>query len=139
MPTHPLDRQVGLARIGRAEDGLQVGVHAPKIVSRPEKRNLFRSSGPPFASPQADGAGGIRNLTLTSFLHNPRHLPSGVRGGGTKRREGWAALYQVSDIGVGSGSGAAALALDSGLYRIPGARPAFGYKAGGLRARAGAF
>jgi len=48
-------------------------------------------------------------------------------------------LYQVNDIGVGSGSGAAALALDGGLYRAPGARPAFGHKVEGLRARAEAF
>ena len=35
------------------------------------------------------GAGGrIRNLTLTSFLHNPRHLPGGVRGGVFKRARG---------------------------------------------------
>ena len=36
-------------------------------------------------------------------------------------------MYQVNDIGVGSGSGAAALALDGGLYRAagrpPGVRP----------------
>jgi murein DD-endopeptidase MepM/ murein hydrolase activator NlpD len=62
-----------------------------------------------------------------------------VRGGGTKRREGWAALYQVNDIGVGSGSGAAALALDGGLYRSPGTRGAFGHNSGGRRARAGEF
>jgi len=46
-------------------------------------------------------------------------------------------LYQVSDIGVTSGSGAAALALDGGRYRQPSVRPTFGHKVEGLRARAG--
>jgi murein DD-endopeptidase MepM/ murein hydrolase activator NlpD len=48
-------------------------------------------------------------------------------------------LYQVNDISVGSGSGAAALTLDGGLYRAPPARPTFGHKIEGLRARAGEF
>jgi murein DD-endopeptidase MepM/ murein hydrolase activator NlpD len=48
-------------------------------------------------------------------------------------------LYQVNDISVGAGSGTAALALDGGLYRTPPLRPAFGQKAGNLRARVGEF
>ena len=46
-------------------------------------------------------------------------------------------MYQANDIGVASGSGTAALALDGGRYRTPAARPAFGHKAESLRARAG--
>ena len=58
------------------------------------------------ASPQPGAAGRFRNLTLTCFLHNPRHLPGGVRGGGIKRRaRADRALYQVSEIGGGSASG----------------------------------
>jgi len=48
-------------------------------------------------------------------------------------------LYQVSDIGTASGSGAAALVLDGGGYRAAPARPTFGHKVEGLRARAGEF
>lgn len=49
-------------------------------------------------------------------------------------------MYQANDIGLGSGSGAAALALDRGLYRAPQpARPAFGQRAEALRGRAGEF
>ena len=59
-----------------------------------------------------------------------------MRGGGISGARGWAALYQVNDIGVASGSGAAALALDGGRFSAPAARPAFG-KAESLRARAG--
>jgi murein DD-endopeptidase MepM/ murein hydrolase activator NlpD len=48
-------------------------------------------------------------------------------------------LYQVNEIGVGSGSGAAALALDGGPFRVAAARPAFGQRAEALRERAGQF
>jgi murein DD-endopeptidase MepM/ murein hydrolase activator NlpD len=45
-------------------------------------------------------------------------------------------LYQANDIGLGSGSGAAALALDGGLYRQPlPARPSFGQRGRELRGR----
>jgi len=59
-----------------------------------------------------------------------------VRGGGFQERaRGGQPLYQVNDIGAGSGSGAAALVLDRGLYRAP-ARPAFGQRAGDARRNA---
>ena len=41
MSAHPLDRQIGLPGIGRAENGLQVGVHRLKIVPRAGKRNRY--------------------------------------------------------------------------------------------------
>jgi murein DD-endopeptidase MepM/ murein hydrolase activator NlpD len=47
-------------------------------------------------------------------------------------------LYQVSDIGAGSGSGAAALALD-GPFGRPAPRAPFGHKLDDLRARTGQF
>ncbi len=48
-------------------------------------------------------------------------------------------MYQYSEIGAGSGSGTAALSLDTALYRAPPARPAFGQKVDALRSRAGEF
>jgi murein DD-endopeptidase MepM/ murein hydrolase activator NlpD len=47
-------------------------------------------------------------------------------------------LYQISEIGAGSGSGVGALALDGGFGR-PAARPPFGQKLDDLRGRTGRF
>src|SRR3954470_3140366 len=137
VAAHPLDREMGLAGVGRAEDRLELGIHRPKIVARNAMRNLFRRligaapfirCGCRFAATTPIGQ--TRNLTLTSFLHNPGHLPSGdARRGDQAARRGGTALYQMSDIRVGSGSGAAALALDGGLFRASPLRPAFGQKA----------
>ena len=45
-------------------------------------------------------------------------------------------MYQYSDMSAGSGSGTAALSLDSALYRSGAARPHFGQKVNDLRFRA---
>jgi len=48
-------------------------------------------------------------------------------------------LYQFNEIGGGSGSGTAALSLDSAVFRPAAPRPAFGQKVGALRRPAGDF
>ena len=48
-------------------------------------------------------------------------------------------MYQVDEIHLGAGSGAAALAPAGGLHRAPPVRPSFGQRAESLRARAGSF
>ena len=48
-------------------------------------------------------------------------------------------MYQFNDLGGASGSGTAALSLDSAIFRPAAPRPAFGQKAGTLRRRAGDF
>ena len=107
---------------------------APRSAARPQSATFSAAwaAGLPLvrrACPlrrNAGPAGRFRNLTLTSFLHNPRHLPSGVRGGGIRSgREGWPALYQVSDIGVriGQRRGRAARSTARLLPRAAARRP----------------
>jgi murein DD-endopeptidase MepM/ murein hydrolase activator NlpD len=48
-------------------------------------------------------------------------------------------LYQIDDMQIGAGSGAAAIALDRGPHRAPSTRPAFGQRAEALRERAASF
>ena len=48
-------------------------------------------------------------------------------------------MYQFNEIGGGSGSGTAALSLDSAVFRPAAPRPVFGQKVGALRRPAGDF
>lgn len=85
--------------------------------------------------PQSHAVSWWCHLTLTFFVHNPRHLPS-YRGRGVFKRfsRGQCALYQFGQVESGSGGGAVAL-KPQGVFTRPDIARGFGVKPGNASAR----
>ena len=98
MAAHPLDREMGLAGIGRARgwpsaargrnrsstlDRLRPGAKRNAFPAvRQRGHRLDRRQAASLRRNAARRSPICCNLTLTLFLHSPCHLPSGMRGGG---------------------------------------------------------
>ena len=86
MAAHPLHREMSLAGIGGPEDGLEGRRSSPQDRSAVRQSATFSVAcrrGPLVRRAVHRNAGGstIRNLTLTSFLHNPSPCRAGCAAG----------------------------------------------------------